>query len=146
MTHISHEKLQDYTDGSLNDDENKLIESHLSTCAECNQLQLLLENLHMEWENPSIDSPVNLTKDIMKQISTPRKNNSIYIHLALASVATIIFSLFQMDQRLIESSNKVVDLSHQSIQYTKDSIDEGIQYLKDFDFEKIGGIIYEETN
>lgn len=146
MTHISPEKLQDYTEGFFTDDENKLIEYHLSTCAKCEHLQLLLENLHMEWENPSMDSPLNLTKDIMKQIATPRKNKSIYIHLALASVATIVFSLFQMDQRLIESSNKVVYLTHQSVQYTKDSIQDGIQSIKDFDFEKIGGIIYEETN
>lgn len=138
--------MLNYIDGIMSDDTNKQIEIHLSTCSTCNELHIFLESLQSEWDEPSVETPSYLTKEILKNISTPRKNKSIYLHMILAGVATILFSLFQMDKQILEGTNKALGFTYQSIQYTGESIQEGIQYIKKIDLKDIGGFINEETN
>lgn len=138
--------MLDYIDGVLTDDTNKQIETHLSTCSTCNEFHIFLESLQAEWDEPSVETPSYLAKEILNNISTPRKNQSIYLHMILAGVATILFSLFQMDKQILEGTNKALGFTYQGIQYTEDSIQEGIYYIKNIDLKDIGGFINEETN
>lgn len=146
MTHLTHEELLDYIDGNLSDDNNKLIEIHLSECNNCNDTHNFLNSLQEEWIAPNVEVPVTLTKDIMGSIYTPRKNKSIYTHLALAAVATVLFSVVQLDRQLIDSTTKMIGFSQKSIQYTEDTVHKGIKFINEINFEKLGGITHEKTN
>ncbi len=117
MIHIREDELVSFANDELDVERARQVKEHLSVCRPCHQQFLLIQELTIEWQEPSTHSSVDLTDQVMNTLFksppavsvTPRASRwKIYVHFGLAATAAILFSFFNATDALQEKSEKVI--------------------------------------
>ncbi len=128
MKHLTSDQLLSYQQKKLSNKESLLLEQHLNECISCQAELELLNELDIEWMNPSeFNFSDELMNEIMKQTEsiqitekTNEKKSSTnskkvrLIHLVLAAAATFLFFQFQLTERITNSNRHVVQTIDQT--------------------------------
>ncbi len=117
MIHLREEEMTDYVNNLLNTEHSMKVKQHLSVCEPCQKQTLLIQELLMEWQQPSVSSSIDLTDQVMKKIAesaptvsrTPRASKwKNVVNFGLAATAAILFSVFNASDIVQEKSEKAI--------------------------------------
>lgn len=100
MTCLTDEILMAYHNFEFDDATNKKIEAHVAECKVCSERASFFKSLHEEWESPSVSPPSHFAATVLKETQKPRsqyrRKPRIYLQLACALVAAILFLQFNV--------------------------------------------------
>ncbi|KAB8127454.1 zf-HC2 domain-containing protein [Gracilibacillus oryzae] len=136
MEHIQNEKLSAYCNNQLPEEEQTIIDNHLTECESCFSLYLeAIDNCHID--HSVSESFTDKTMEelelspLFNQESRPssKKKNRIMAHYLLAAGLTLIFTfsgLFESVLHLSEQTDAVpkVSVSEQLMNKTTDFLDQ----------------------
>ncbi len=136
---LCQERLSDYIDNQISEEEKQQIENHIRQCSYCakelENLKFALESLK---ELPEIDLPQNFSKELSKKIKNEKKPiNSRFLNykwLSLGASAAVILLMIvftNLNGISVEDNNLACDTSGQQQQMTMENSDIENQSIRD---------------